>query len=884
MLAFVTIAKGQEILGVKLNTSTKNMLLEDVFLQLEEKEDVRFYFNPQWIKDLKVDKEFSGQTINELLTETFEGSQITFVVMYDYAIILVEDPQQKILSDDILNQLSAENKEIIDIQLGERPQGSLPKGKAVITGVITDEKENTPIAGATITALDINVSTVTTPDGRYRIELPVGIHILEIRSLSYDTKVLKASVQGNAMYNAQMLEEAKVLEELVVTDNIDQQSVQKGLGVVNIKMEDLKKLPAFLGEVDIIKQIQTLPGVTSVGDVSSGFNVRGGGADQNLVLYDRVPVFNTSHVFGFFSAFNADAIRDAQFYKAGIPTEYGGRVSSVLALTSKDGNTKKWGVSGGLGLISSNISVQGPIVKEKTSVIASVRTSYSDWMINAFAKDFPDVKNSSVSFYDATLKLSQKVGQTGKLSLSGYVSKDKFGLPSDTTFKWNNLLTALTYDQSLSQNLLFNATLGYGQYGYEVSDSDPANAYAMAYKIKYPNLNLDVLWQRGKIKANGGLQNTYYSVSPTSLSKGSDASAVVPFSRDKEQYFETAAYLNSTIEVNSVLSFTAGFRLSRFTSLGKATVFRYDQDENSGVITDTVQYGANEAIKSYFGPEPRAAFKILITPTLSVKGGYDRIYQYLHLISNSVAVSPIDVWQPSNYHFKPQKGDQISLGVFKTLKENQFETSLEVYQKHIEDVLDFKEGAELVLNRTLEQSLLRGTARGYGAELSFNKLKGRLVWNLNYTYARTFRKIKGINDGKEYPSSYDQPHIVNFNWKYGLSKRFSFTGNFSYRSGRPITVPYSYTVIDNVPIVNYSERNSFRIADYHRLDLALVVEGSHKKDKFWDGTWVFSLYNVYGRNNVYSVFYRENGNGLKQAYSMSIVGSVLPSISYQFKI
>ncbi|MEO7989187.1 MAG: TonB-dependent receptor [Chryseolinea sp.] len=875
---------GQDILDHRMEVNVKGLTLSDAFSSIERKYPVRFYFDNTWFENVILTDEYSGRTLREFLTNTFSGSEISFSVLYNYAIILSKGSDNRLQEVLIKNNLHTQGKSANLIKIGERTNNKLVD-KAIITGVITDGGSGAGIEGVSFSILDLEIGTVTNKMGNYKLDVISGEHILEVRSIGYETKVIRIEILGSATFNLQLETASRVLSEVVVTgDHVN--VLQTSLGAIDLKISDMKKLPTFLGEVDIIKQIQTLAGVTSAGDVSSGFNVRGGGADQNLVLYDGVQVFNTSHVFGFFSAFNAEAVKDAQFYKAGIPAEYGGRVSSVLSLNTKEASYEKWHASGGIGLVSSNLTIGGPIKKDRSTVIASFRTSYSDWMLKLFTHDYPSVRNSSVSFYDGTVKLAQRIGEKGKLSLSGYVSNDVFGLPNDTTFHWKNILSSVHYDQALNDHLLFNVSAGYGQYAYVVSDKEPEFAYRMKYRIQYPSLNSDLSWQKGIHKIKVGVQSMYYYVEPTSLSSTSEASSVVPFHRSDERYWENSLYISESVDFTEKLSMDLGFRLSNFTALGPGQVYVYDEakEKSDNSIIDTVSYGSNQKIKNYTGPEPRATLNFRVTPTFSIKGGYNRIYQYLHLISNSVSVSPIDVWQPSNRYFSPQRGDQISVGFFNKIKDGAYDISLEFYYKKVYNILDFKDGSELVLNNTLEQDLLTGKAEGYGAEFTLNKTKGRLTWNFNYTYARTFRTVSGINDGKKYPSSYDQPHIVNFNWKYGMSRRFSFTGNFSFRSGRPITIPYSYTVIDNVPIVNYSDRNGYRIPDYHRLDLALVVEGSHRKNKIWDGTWVFSIYNVYGRKNVYSVFYRKNGNGLQQAYSMSVIGSVLPSISYQFKI
>jgi hypothetical protein len=879
---FFQLAKGQDLSTSRITADDRGKILVEVFDRLEKNSKLKFFYLPEWVDKVVIEKDYSSQSLREALAELLEGTDVSFDVFYDYAVILAKDPGHDLERQLTLRKARMQQTSILNLVIGD--PASKARGDVTISGTIISGKTTEPLVGATVLASGINKGVATDAAGKYSLTLPAGDHVLVIRSLDHDEKVVNAKIYGRGTMDVTLDETARVLDEVIIRDKQLNNTIENRIGVTNLKLAELKKLPTFLGEVDIIKQIQTLPGVTSVGEVSSGFNVRGGGADQNLVLYDRVPIFNASHVFGFFSSFNSEAVRDAQFFKAGIPVEYGGRISSVLSLTSKEGDFEKWKAYGGVGSISSNLTVEGPLKKNRSSVVASVRSSYSDWMLQVFGSTIKNFKNSSVSFYDVSLKLTQKVGESGKLSFSGYISEDHFTLPTDTSFQWRNILGSVHYDQAIGKKLFFNAVLGFGQYSYQVNDNDPANAYALNYSLQYPSLNTDITWTSGKHKVTAGLGSIYYSVQPPKLKPTSPESSVTTFNREKEQYWENSLYISDGIDITTRFHVDAGIRMSSFTALGPATIYTYSTaPPTSGNVTDSTKYGAGETVKRYFGPEPRASVRYSITPTLSVKGSFDQTYQYLHLISNSVSVSPIDVWQPSNPYFNPQKSQQYSLGLFQTFK-GTYEASIEAYTKQIQSLLDFRDGSELILNSNLETALLTGNGHGYGIEFSFNKTQGRLTYNFNYTYSRTFRQVDGVNDGKEYPSNFDQPNIVNLNWRYALSKRFFFTGNFNYRTGRPVTVPYSYTSIDHVQIVNFSDRNGYRIPDYHRLDLAIVMEGNHRKKKFWDGTWVLSFYNVYARKNVYTVFYQKDENGLLKPYQMSLVGTIVPSLSYRFKI
>jgi hypothetical protein len=510
-------------------------------------------------------------------------------------------------------------------------------------------------------------------------------------------------------------------------------------------------------------------------------------------------------------------------------------------------------------------------------------------MLKAFTRDFKEVQNSTVSFYDITAKLTHKMGVKHKLSFSFYASKDNFGLPSDTSFTWQNRLGSLKYDHIVNKKIAFSLTAGVGQYMYNVTDKDPATAYNLTYGITYPVLNFDLGIQLKKHKIQLGLNNVLYSMNPGNINPTSPESNVMQKTLPPSQSMENSFYFSDGIDLTEKLHVEIGLRASLFTSLGRGDVFTYQADSalNDNTRVDTLQFGKGKVIQQYGGLEPRASLRYSFNQNSSIKFSYNRVLQYIHLISNSVAVTPIDVWQPSNRYIKPQIGDQVSLGYYQNVKDNNFELSIEGFYKSVDNVLDFKDGASLVLNPAIETALIRSLGKSYGAEFTFNKTKNEFVYSLNYTYSRSLRRTENrleeetINDGRFFPSNFDQPHVVNANFKYAPSRRFAITGNFTYHTGRATTVPVSYNVVNNVPIVNYSERNGYRVPDYHRLDLAFILEGNHKKKKLWQGTWSLSFYNVYARKNVYTVFYGPNSEGIQSAYKMAIIGAIIPSLSYK---
>jgi hypothetical protein len=877
-------------LDVKLKGGEQGKSLTTILEQIEKSHPVRFYFLPTWFEGIVFDQDYKGQSLRIALDNLFLGSDLNYLEMDTHAIVFVKDPSMAIQRINSINTAVKERKKIEKITLGS-PESSKRGSKILLQGKVRDAKNNEPLTGASVFVNNLKVGVTTDVNGDFSISIPSGEHVLTASYINYEERVIDLSAYKNGEISLVLEEVPRLLDEIVVMDRTVREVTTSRIGQTQLSIAEIKRKPAMFGEVDLIKQIQVQPGVTTAGEAASGFNVRGGGVDQNLVLYDGMPVFNTAHAFGFFSTFNTEAIRDVNFYRGGIPAEFGGRVSSVLDISSREGNYERWSGSGGIGIISTNFFVSGPIQKDKTSVAASIRTTYSDWLLNTIRTNYIDLTNSSVSFYDGALKLSHRFSERTKLTLSGYASNDWFRLQGDTSYQWKNLVGSVRLDHSFSPRLSSRFTVGTGSYAYQVSDRNSRTGFNLYYKINYPTAKADFNYQSGKHHVSFGVQSSYYNFNPGTLEPTSNQSNVTPVQMEIQKSIESAFYAADGISFGEKYYLEGGLRYSLFTLMGPATVNTYEPGVPKSTSTQIgeVTYGSGEKVQSYSGLEPRLSLRFNINSNSSIKAGYNRIYQYLHLVSNTTAITPVDVWQPSNNYFKPQVADQVSVGFFKNFKEKMYEAFVEVYYKTINNILDFKDGASLILNDHIEADLLQGTGEAYGIETSLAKLSGRLTGSINYTYSRSFRTINGefeeekINQGNPYPSNFDQPHIFNINWKYNISRRYFFTGSWTFHTGRPISAPLSGYVVDNIIIANFSERNQYRVADYHRLDIALILEGSHKRKKFWDGTWALSLYNVYARRNPYTVFFEDNGRGYLKPYQLSIIGTVVPSISYSFK-
>lgn len=891
LLYFVltTSLYGQGIVDFQLDGNEKGKSLPVFLRELEAKHSARFYFLPEWIARYSFQASHRYQTLGEALDDFFQGTDLYYVSMYPGVVVIIKDPAQALQRRKAIEIAAKQNKKIVQYSFGD-PSGQ-EKNQVTIAGKVVDAKNGEPLFRANIQIGNTTSGTTTDDAGNFLLKLSPGAHVLNVSFIDFETKVIDLVAYEDGTLTIELDKGAILLDEVVVNAEAEQEMKTSRIGEVQLTMKEIKRAPSLLGEVDLIKQVQNLPGVTTVGEAATGFNVRGGSVDQNLILFDGLPMFNSSHVFGFFSAFNSEAIHNVSFYRGGIPAEYGGRVSSVLDIQSRDGSLEKWGGSAGIGLVTSNIMIHGPIKKDKTSLAGSFRTTYSDYLVNSIRTDYADLRNSSVRFYDGTLKLTHVYNTNTRLSISSYISKDGFRLMGDTTYTWKSMQASARLDHQFSPQLNAEFIAGISSYGYNVLNDNDQTASELSYNITSTLLKAGFHYQQGKHKLNFGWQLIYYRFNPGTLEPTSSVSNAKDFSLNKQNSIENAFFINDEWSLKENLFVEAGLRVPLFMSFGPADINRYEAGKPIEItnVVDTVHYGKGEITKSYLGLEPRLSLRWNVGPSSSVKFGYHHLYQFLHLVTNSTAVTPVDIWQPSGYYFKPQQSDQVSIGYFIDFREKKYGASIEAFYKSVNNVLDFKDGAQLILNPHLETELLQGKASSYGVETVISRNVGRLTGSINYTYSRSFRVIAGptqsesINQGNQYPSNFDQPHVLNVAWKYNLSRRHFFTGNFTYHTGRPVTIPLSVFSFENVGVAYFSSRNQYRIPDYDRLDLALVIEGNHKRNKRTKGMWVFSVYNVYARKNPYSVFYKSAGTGVPKSYQLSIIGTVLPSVSYNIR-
>lgn len=878
----------QNQLTLKITQSSNEQTFLELLRSIEEEHSIRIFRLNDWFEAIPLEKSFDGYTIDEFLSEFFNSTDFSFFPLYSHAIVIIKDPSNELERLESIKMAISQDKSIESFQVGI-PDNLFDKSKVTLSGLVTDIQTGEGIPNATITINDAN-GVVTNVRGEYQISLEKGLYLMKVNFVDYDEKVIDLQLFDDGELDIILEKNVTFLNEIVVESENYLDLTSRRAGEIKLSVVDMKRSPTFLGETDLIKQIQSLPGVVSVGEAAMGFNVRGGSVDQNLILYDNLPVFNSSHVFGFITAFNPETIRGVSFYNGGIPARFGGRISSVLDVQSINPDQNEIKGKAGIGLFTNNGMISMPLKKNRSSFFASFRTTYSDWLTRSIKTDYVDLSKSSISFYDGSVKYVNRFKNDSRLSLSTYTSNDEFSLTGDTTYQWSNTVISANFAHQLPRQISSNLTVGTSIYSYGIFNQDQLNASKLSYSIINNVAKADFNKKYNQHDLTAGWELNFNVFNPGTLEPNSSVSTTGNISLDKKHTIENALFITNECNWDSKTKAEAGLRIPVFASFGRDKIFQYEDgvEKSEEAIADTLEFGRMESIKSYLRFEPRISIVRQLNAQSSIKFGYHRIYQFLHLISNSAAVAPTDIWLPSGYHFRPQRSDQFSIGYFNNFRDKEYGFSTEVFYKFLDNVLDFKRGSELILNPNLETELLQGKGNSYGIETSLTKNKGRITGSFNYTYSRSFRRVQGslpqetINDGDRYPTNFDQPHVLNLNWNYRLSKRHFFTGNFTFHSGRPVTVPLASFSLENSTLTYFSKRNEFRIPDYHRLDLALVIEGNHKLDKWWNGTWIFSVYNVYARRNAYTVFFRKDENlEIPRPFQLAIIGTVFPSLTYK---
>lgn len=761
-------------------------------------------------------------------------------------------------------------------------------GGVTLSGYIKDQSNGEVLIGATVYVKELGLGTASNAYGYYSIAVPEGNYTIAFSYIGYEQITHSMEMASSQRMNIMLEDMSSKLDEIVVTAEKKNRNVESiEMSKVKMPVKMVKKLPAFMGEVDIIKSIQMLPGIQSGGEGSSGLYVRGGGPDENLLILDEAPVYNASHLMGFFSVFNSDAIKDIQVYKGGIPANYGGKASSVIDIRMKDGNNQSFHGTGGIGSISSRLTLEGPIIKDKWSFIASGRRTYADVVGRLVGID--ELKDNKLYFYDLNAKTNIQLSDKDKIFASVYTGDDYFSLGESLYMRWGNLTGTVRWNHIFGDRLFSNTSLIYSRYDYNLGvPGDNADAFDWSSQIRDYNLKQDMTYFiNPNNKISFGFNSIFHHFEPGKIDVDESTSMFDDIEMTHYNALDNDIYISNEQKIGSTLTMQYGLRLSVFQQVGEGQLREYIDPENpnSEEVIDVKDYKSGEFIgDAYVNLQPRISMKYTVGTNNSIKASYNRMVQNLHLISNTNSPTPLDIWLPSNKYIKPLIVDQVALGYFHNFMDDAIETSVEVYYKDMQNVIDYKDGAELFLNEDLETELLEGEGYSYGLEMLVKKQQGKFTGWASYTLARTMRKIPGINNGDAYPSSYDRTHDVSLIGSYALNKYWTFSANWLFATGNATSFPVSKYNIQGNTVYNYAERNSYRIPSYHRMDLSVNYDFKKNDKRKYKQSVNLSVYNVYSRRNAYSVTFRENEDNpnISEAVRLSIVGSMIPSITYNF--
>jgi len=862
---------------------------------------VRFFYNDEWIKDLNLKAYGANLYLTEILDSLFSGTSLFYYVDGSYNIVITrnfavkvtevagKEKKNYIPGDDykgIEEEIVASENLVADIG---NPADRNKSGNAILSGYITNKDTKESVAGATVFIPKLLIGTVSNEYGFYTLNVPRGSYTLKVSFIGMKEQTLDINLYGSGELHIEMKSTLIPLKETVVSADKNVILQRFEVGVEKINIVSFRLLPTSLGESDIIKSVLLIPGVQSVGEGSAGFNVRGGSADQNLILLYGAPVFNSSHFFGFFSAINSDIIKDVTLYKGGIPGRYGGRISSVLDIVPREGNRKEFAGNAGISPITTHIVVEGPLKKDTCYYLIAGRTTYSNWIFGLVEN--PALRNSRASFYDINARVAYDINKKNKIDLSAYFSHDGFRFNSDTVYKYHNNIVALKWRHFFSTRLFSSLTLNNSYYDYDISSTRvPREAFLLTHKVNSTGLKADINWYPGsRNEINFGTDLTRYDVLPGSFKPAGDSSLVQPDVIARQRALESAIYLEDKFTVTDHMSVNAGIRLSSFFAFGPQTFYIYNDayPRNISSVTDTVYFGRSENYRTYLGPEFRISVNYRLNDNSAFKINYNRTRQYLHLLTNTTSISPSDTWKLSDYYLRPQVGDQFAAGYYRMLGRKKIEASAELYYKEIQNMVDFKGGTNLIMNKNIERDLINVQGKAYGMEFLLKKQDGRIRWSIGYTYSRILirstssKSEEKINAGKWFPANFDKPHDLIMTFNYLYSRRFSLSANYTFSSGRPVTYPIASYRIGNIVLTYFSDRNKYRIPYYSRLDLSIKISGNLKSKKIAHPNWIFSVYNVLGRQNVYSVYFKYDKYEVK-GYMLSVFGRPIPSVTFNF--
>jgi hypothetical protein len=895
LLLFTSEASPQAPSAVIISGNYKKLPLITFLNRIESAYPVRFYYKSGWFEKDTVTFNVNGKPLQDVLDFAMKGTPYTFRIIQGNEVVFLPKDQVSVLIGQMRNFSSNGDMDTPFTLIG-KPEETGKLKIATITGKVTDGKTGEPVIGAVIQVTNLSQGAVSNVQGNYKLSLAPGLYSFEVSSVGYEKSLYNVKVVGHGEMNFELFDKSIALDDIIIYgQRVDRNVSSHQMSLVELDARTIKQLPSISGGRDVLKGLTTMPGVKSIGEFSSGINVRGGGEDQNLYLVNGTPLFNTSHVFGLFSVINPDAVEKLSLYKGHIPAAYGERVSSVVDIRTTETVPVKPRIKGGIGIYDSRLMAELPLYKNKVFLDFGGRTSYSDWILKSM-NDI-NLRNSRASFYDLNGTLHVNLGKS-RISISGYASHDVFKLASEVRYNYGSNLGSVNWNYMFNSNLASYLSLSYSQYGVHKDDistnllqsrlESGIKYYSVKYRLKYSGI-------RGHTM-DAGFSLIKYDVQPGILLPLNSSSIINSASVNPEQAYEGAFFVNDEYTVNDYLTINAGLRISGFMNVGPASLAQYTpgMPRDSTSIPGFRQYGKNDVIQVYSGLEPRLSTRLQLSEHSSVKISYNRNIQYLSLISYTTVSTPADIWKLADPYVKPLLANQAAIGYYRNFFNNSIEASMEIYYKTLDHVIEYKNGATLEMNPNLSTVLLDASGRNYGLELLVKKNSGKLDGWISYTYSRALRKTDGqypteiINNNRYFPSSYDRPHDLTTVANYHVNKRLQFSANFTFSSGRPITLPeYKYFEGSEV-VVFFSDKNAYRIPAYHRLDLTLSLDESLKIKKRWKGSWSFSILNVYGRKNAYTIFYKKeepspaNDYNRFSLYKLYLIGRPIPTISYSF--
>lgn len=885
-----------------------NTPLDGVLNEIETRTDYKVYFLNDWLNNHTVTGSFNNLTISELFSAILKETSLNFTIVEKKVVLTLgnlvvsELPfnyfQNEVLSVQVdaaqdpifYKETTSQASERIETVIISRQDATTTGNAFTLSGKAINIKTGEGISNLTLQVQESNRFAISDIDGNYSIVLNRGTNLITAQAVGITPLRKRIVIYNNGTYNFMLDEGLESLDEIVIRSSAQANVRQILAGVTRIEVQDIKNIPLVLGERDILKVATTLPGISSAGEGAAGYNIRGGKSDENLILLDGATIYNPSHFFGIFSAINPFTTGDAQVFKGSIPAKYGGRLSSVFEISTKDASAEKFQGEVSIGPVTGNVTLEIPIIKDKSGLIVGGRGSYSNWILKTL--DDPVLNNSKASFYDVIAKYNHKINEKNDLKFTGYYSNDLFNITIDSLYSYSNMLASVNWTKQISENTRSTLNLAHSKYQFGIEfEGNAANNFDFDFDLQETEASFGLNTRLNKNhRFEFGIASKLYSINPGKIKPKGEESIVFPFTVKTERGLESAIYFSDEWTLSEKFSINAGLRFSFFNFLGETTQRTYlpGVPLTEATVLETIEYGKNEFVETYGGPEIRVSARYLFNPSFSVRAAYNSTLQYIHTLSNNTTASPIDTWKLSDTHIKPQRSEQYSLGFFKNLKGTDYELSLEGYYKNLENTLDYKVGGQLLLNEFVETEVLQGDGKAYGVEFLIKKNDGKLNGWLGYTYSRTFYRLDSefseerVNKGEFFPSNFDKPHDISLVLNYKITRRFSFSGNFVYQTGKPVTYPIGAFQEGGNSFVLYSDRNQFRIPDYYRLDLGFNIEGNHRIQKFAHSFWNISVYNVLGRNNPYSVFFVTE-NGQIKAYQSSIFAVPVPTITYNFR-